>query len=71
MPFSNSSADNGQVSLQSFMKCVAQMGIPDVSENDDILRGAFRVFDPENTGIMNASRLKEVLTTLGEKVNEQ
>lgn len=59
------------MTFQTYMKAVAQLGLPDKEQNEDQLRDAFRVFDPDNTGIVRVSKLKQILTTLGETVTTE
>lgn len=41
---------------------------PESSEN---LREAFRIFDKDGNGMINASELRHILTNLGEKLTEE
>ena len=43
-------------------------------KNDDAeeeVREAFKVFDREGTGLINAAHLKHAMTTIGEKLTEE
>lgn len=41
------------------------------ADNDDELKQAFRIFDRDNNGIISANELKQIMSTLGEKLSDE
>eukprot|EP01122_Echinamoeba_exundans_P006050 TRINITY_DN1631_c0_g1_i1.p1 TRINITY_DN1631_c0_g1~~TRINITY_DN1631_c0_g1_i1.p1 ORF type:complete len:150 (+),score=55.97 TRINITY_DN1631_c0_g1_i1:33-482(+) len=61
--------NNGEIDFPEFLSMMAkQMKNEDTEEE---IREAFRVFDRDGHGVINASELRHVLTTLGEKLTNE
>lgn len=60
---------DGTVSLDKFIITMAKQLVKHKSTKEELYE-AFRVFDREGTGYIDAVELKHILTTLGEKLTE-
>jgi len=63
------SIGNGSINFDGFVSLVARK-LRDKDPEEEI-RSAFKVFDINKTGFISASTLREVMTTLGEKLTEE
>jgi len=41
------------------------------TDPEDVIKNAFGCFDEENSGIMNEERLRELLTTMGDRFTDE
>ncbi|CAG9761591.1 unnamed protein product [Ceutorhynchus assimilis] len=60
---------NGLIDFEEFVDVMK--GIMTECDNEDDIKGAFRVFDKEGKGFITAEDLKETITSLGEKFGEE
>eukprot|EP01122_Echinamoeba_exundans_P007377 TRINITY_DN2258_c0_g1_i1.p1 TRINITY_DN2258_c0_g1~~TRINITY_DN2258_c0_g1_i1.p1 ORF type:complete len:157 (+),score=56.77 TRINITY_DN2258_c0_g1_i1:23-472(+) len=60
---------NGTIDFPEFLTLMAKKMVSQDSEED--IREAFKVFDKEGTGYIQAAELRHVLTSIGEKLTEE
>nr|AAV73912.1 calmodulin-like protein [Pinctada fucata] len=60
---------NGEVDFNEFLAMMAKK-MKDTDSEEEI-REAFRVFDRDDKGFITASELKHIMTTLGEKMDDE
>lgn len=59
---------NGKIEFPDFLTLMKKQIKNDDAEEE--VREAFKVFDREGTGLINAAHLKHAMTTIGEKLTE-
>lgn len=57
---------NGTIELPEFLKFIQQS-----SRSENEMRDAFRVFDKDGNGFITAQELKQVMTSLGERLTDE
>lgn len=60
---------NGKIDFPEFLTLMKKQIKNDDAEEE--VREAFKVFDREGTGLINAAHLKHAMTTIGEKLTEE
>jgi calmodulin len=60
---------SGTIDFPTFLDVIAQR--MSAGENEQELREAFRVFDKQNTGRIQAQELRTAMTSLGEKLSDR
>lgn len=60
---------NGKIDFAEFLTLVQKQTKNEDTEEE--VRQAFKVFDRDNTGLINAAHLRHVMTTVGEKLTEE
>lgn len=56
---------NGTVEFQEFLEMILGQPVQILSQEEDELLQAFKVFDPDSTGFISIPKLKYVLTKIG------
>lgn len=62
---------DGTVSFDDFLEIITDLRTNEKRITTSDLEAAFKVFDTNNTGTIHKDELQRVLTTLGEKLNQQ
>lgn len=60
---------NGTIDFQEFVEMMAKK-MKDTDSEEEI-REAFKVFDKDGSGYIDSSELRQVMTTLGEKLTDE
>ncbi|EFC43878.1 predicted protein [Naegleria gruberi] len=63
------SNNNGTIDFKEFL-VLMQKKMTD-NDSEDEIKEAFKVFDRDNDGIISAAELRHILTSMGEKFNEE
>ncbi|KXZ56854.1 hypothetical protein GPECTOR_1g770 [Gonium pectorale] len=61
--------ENGTVEFAEF--CWLMMRQKTADDQEEALRGAFKMFDRDGNGLISASELRHIMTKLGEKLTDQ
>jgi calmodulin len=59
---------NGTIDFPEFLALMSKK--METRENEEDIKEAFRVFDKDNTGFISVAELRHVLTSIGEKLND-
>ncbi|KAJ2695922.1 hypothetical protein FB645_006337 [Coemansia sp. IMI 203386] len=60
---------NGEIEFEEFLSLMAQYY--NTSSEEDELREAFKVFDKNGDGVISADELRQVMTSLGERLSDE
>ncbi|KAJ8309338.1 hypothetical protein KUTeg_014212 [Tegillarca granosa] len=60
---------NGEIEFEEFLAMMVKTMAS--SDNEDELREAFKIFDRDNSGGINAAELKQVMAVIGEKLTDE
>ncbi|KAJ2226884.1 hypothetical protein GGF40_004243 [Coemansia sp. RSA 1286] len=60
---------NGEIEFEEFLSLMAQYY--NTSSEEDELREAFKVFDKNGDGVISADELRQVMTSLGERLTSE
>lgn len=68
---SDASLDGGRLGASEYLRVIGSCGLKKEGEMRDELTEAFRVFDRNDVGLVNAAELKHALKTYSEKFDDE